>query len=246
MRRALVVGNWKMNPDRQTDAVALARAVADGVTDLDAEIVLCPPTIWLSAVHAAVGDRIGLGAQTVNPAPRGAFTGEISPTMLEGLARYVIVGHSERRAAGETDDLVARQAASVQAQGMTPIVAVGETADQRAAGETLERVLRQLGTVLDALSAGSGPLVVAYEPVWAIGSGTPARGEDAQAVAFAVRSELAARGPSLAHDTRILYGGSVTAGNADEFFAQADIDGALVGGASLDAEAFIALARAAG
>jgi triosephosphate isomerase len=129
---------------------------------------------------------------------------------------------------------------------MTPIVAVGETADQRAAGETLHHVSRQLGTVLDALVAGSGPLVVAYEPVWAIGSGTPARGADAQAVASAVRAELAARSPSLASDTRILYGGSVTAANAAEFFSQADIDGALVGGASLNAEAFITLARAAG
>jgi triosephosphate isomerase len=246
MRRALVVGNWKMNPDRQTDAVALALAVADGLADLEAEIVLCPPAIWLPAVHAAVGDRMSLGAQTVNPAPRGAFTGEVSATMLEGFARFVIVGHSERRAAGESDDLVARQAASVQAHGMTPIVAVGETADQRAAGETLRIVSRQLGTVLDALSAGSGPLVVAYEPVWAIGSGIPARGADAQAVASAVRAELAARAPSLADDTRILYGGSVTATNATEFFRQTDIDGALVGGASLDAETFIALARAAG
>ncbi len=235
-----------MNPDRQTDAVALALAVADGVVGIDAEVVLCPPTIWLLAVAAAVGPRIGIGAQTVNPAPRGAFTGETSATMLEGLAAYVIVGHSERRGAGETDGLVARQAVSVRAHGMVPIVAVGETADERTAGHTLAVVFRQLGTVLDVLAADHGPLVVAYEPVWAIGSGTPATGADAQAVAAALRGELRSHARGLADDSRILYGGSVTAANAHEFFGQLDIDGALVGGASLEAETFIALARAAG
>lgn len=246
MRRPLIVGNWKMNPDRQTDASALALAVAEGVSGVDAEIVLSPPFIWLPVVAAAVGDRLGMGAQTVNPAPRGAFTGEISTSMLAGLAAYVIVGHSERRAAGETDELVARQAASVRATGMVPIACVGETAAERAGGRTLAVVLRQLGAVLDALPEGPEPLVIAYEPVWAIGSGTPATAGDAQEVVAALRVALAAWSPAAGDETRILYGGSVTPDNAGAFFAEPDIDGALVGGASLDPEAFAAIARAAG
>ena len=233
-----------MNPATLVEAVDLAVAVGAGADGLDSEIVICPPSLWLTAVAAAAGEQVSIGAQTGRPEPRGAFTGEVAMAMLRGLARFVIVGHSERRALGETDaDVRARTAAALDNE-LIPIVAVGESAAERAAGQTESVITRQLGIALEGLRLRRPNLVVAYEPIWAIGSGTPATGTDAQAAAHALRAILEAQG--IGESTRILYGGSVTAATAGEFFDQPDIDGALVGGASLDAGAFTAIARVAG
>ena len=248
-RRPLVVGNWKMNPTSRQDAVSLARATL-GVAEAHPGVstVICPPTVWLTDVAAAVaGTRLALGAQTMAAAERGAFTGETSPLMLAGLVVFVILGHSERRQHdGETDASVAAKVASAVAHGLRPIAAVGERLEERHAGETgavIDRQLRAAVSRLDAL-AGSG-LAIAYEPVWAIGSGEAASPADAQAVAAQIRGILREHDAPGAAEVPILYGGSVTAANAAEFFAAADIDGALVGGASLDAGAFGGIVGAA-
>jgi triosephosphate isomerase (TIM) len=249
MRRPLVAGNWKMNPPTLAEALALARDVEAGCGPVEGVTsVVCPPTIWLREVAAHLGGGpVATGAQTMHHDERGAFTGETSPLMLAGVAEFVIVGHSERRRyAGETDEDVAAKVASAVAHGLRPIAAVGERADQRRAGATAEVVERQVHAVVSRLGAiaGSG-LLIAYEPVWAIGTGDAASGEDAQEVAAQIRGLLAAKDPTGAEEVPILYGGSVTADNAAEFFGQPDIDGALVGGASLDAAAFEQIARAA-
>jgi triosephosphate isomerase len=244
VRRRLVVGNWKMNPATLVEAVDLAVRVGAGSGGLESEIVICPPFLWLTAVAAAAGEQVAIGAQTARPEPRGAFTGEVAMSMLEGLARFVIVGHSERRALGETDADVAARTVAALDLGLIPIVAVGESAAERAAGQTESVVTRQLGAALEGLGLRRPNLVVAYEPIWAIGSGTPATAADAQAAARALRELLGTQG--IGDATRILYGGSVTATSAGAFFDQPDIDGALVGGASLDPEAFLAIARVAG
>jgi triosephosphate isomerase (TIM) len=247
-RRPLVVGNWKMNPPARAAAEALAREVAASTADADVEVVICPPAIWLTDVANAVeGTHVRIGAQTMDAHDEGAFTGEISPLMLDGIAGYVIVGHSERRRLfGETDAAVAAKAASAVAHRLVPIVAVGESAEERRAGETdrvIERQVRAAVSALDRL-AGSG-LVVAYEPVWAIGTGDMASGTDAQAGAALIRGVLASVDAAGAEEVRILYGGSVAPDLASICFAQPDIDGALVGGASLDAGTFAAIVRAA-
>ncbi|HET7685732.1 MAG TPA: triose-phosphate isomerase [Candidatus Limnocylindria bacterium] len=249
MRRPLVAGNWKMNPATQADAYALATAlrgaldVADGV-----DVVLCPPTIWLDTVrHALTGSALAIGAQTMHWEERGAYTGETSPLMLAEVATHVILGHSERRQYdGETDEGVGRKVASAVSHGLVPIAAVGELLEERRSGATeavIDRQLRAAVAGLDTL-AGSG-LVVAYEPVWAIGTGEAAAPEDAQAVAAQVRSILHDRFGADADAVPIQYGGSVTADNAAAFFAQPDVDGALVGGASLKPDQFAAIVAAA-
>jgi triosephosphate isomerase len=248
MRQPVVAGNWKMNPPTVDEAIALARAVeraaaaAPGVTT-----VVCPPTIWLAEVARSVSG-VEIGAQTMHFEERGAFTGETSPLMLAGMARYVILGHSERRQYdGETDESVGRKVASAVAHGLRPIAAIGERAEERRAGETANVIDRQLRAALAGLEriAGTG-LVIAYEPVWAIGTGDAASGEDAQAVAAQIRAILRELDAAGADEVPIQYGGSVTDANADEFFSQPDIDGALVGGASLKPESFAAILRAAG
>ncbi len=195
-RRPLVVGNWKMNPPARAAAEGLAREVAASTTSDDAEVVICPPAIWLTDVAKAVeGTHLGVGAQNMDAREEGAVTGEISPLMLAGIAGYVIVGHSERRRLfGETDAAVAAKVASAVTHGLVPIVAVGESAEERRAGETdrvIERQVRAAVSGLDQL-AGSG-LVVAYEPVWAVGTGEMASGTDAQAGAALIRGVLAFR-----------------------------------------------------
>ncbi len=249
-RRPLVAGNWKMNPAHRRDATVLATDVVEAVRALasDVEVVLCPPAIWLDEVAAVVqGSGIGVGAQTMHAQDGGAFTGEISPVMVGGVAGHVIVGHSERRRLfGETDADVAAKVVAAVRHGLIPIAAVGESADERRAGETertLERQVRAAVSGLDRL-AGSG-LVVAYEPVWAIGTGDAASTDDAQAGAAFIRRLLAESDPDGATAVRILYGGSVAPDLAAGYFAQPDVDGALVGGASLDATAFAAIVRAA-
>jgi triosephosphate isomerase len=236
-----------MYPTRREEAVELARAVADATADLDAETVVCPPSVFLPAVAEAVSGRIGVGAQTMRAEESGAYTGEISPLMLAGLATHVILGHSERRQYdNETDDAVAAKVRSAFDHELVPIAAIGELAVERRAGQTqavLDRQLRAAISRLDRLE-GSG-LVIAYEPVWAIGTGDPASPADAQAAAARIRSLLHEADPDGAHEVRILYGGSCTPENAEELFAMPDVDGALVGGASLDAGRFAAIVRAA-
>ena len=239
-RRPVIAGNWKMNPAAQEEAVALAIAVAQDVQNLDVTTVLCPPTLWLLPVASAVGGRVGVGAQTMAAEETGAFTGEISPLMLCGIADWAILGHSERRQYyGETDESVRRKVASAVAHGLRPILAIGERLEERAAGATEAVIDLQLRIGLADLDgiAGSG-LAIAYEPVWAIGTGNAATGDDAQAAAAQIRDYLRELDAVGADEVAILYGGSVTPDNAREIFAQPDIDGALVGGASLDAAGF--------
>jgi triosephosphate isomerase len=246
-RARVVAGNWKMNPPTRDEAVALARAVA-AATVPGVVTVVCPPTIWLEAVRAALaGTSVGVGAQTMHFEERGAFTGESSPLMLTGLADYVILGHSERRQYdGETDESVGRKVASAVAHGLRPIAAIGERADERRAGATESVIDRQLRAAIGRLErlAGTG-LVIAYEPVWAIGTGDAASAQDAQTVCAQIRGILREFDADAAYEIPIQYGGSVTADNAAELFAQPDIDGALVGGASLKPDAFAEILRAA-
>ena len=249
MRTPVIAGNWKMNPTSLADATKLAlncRETADRLPGV--ATVICPPAIWLADVRrAAGGGRLHIGAQTMHFEEKGAFTGETSPLMLDGLAEYVIIGHSERRQYdGETDERVGRKVASAVAHGLRPIAAVGERAEERRAGATAEVIDRQVRAAVGGLEriAGTG-LVIAYEPVWAIGTGDAASGEDAQQVAGQIRSILRELDPEGADEVPIQYGGSVTADNAAEYFAQPDIDGALVGGACLKADSFAAILDAA-
>lgn len=214
------------------------------------EIVLCPPVILMPAVAEVLGSgaRVAIGAQNFHPQSPGAYTGEIAAAMLLDFGcRFVIVGHSERRTLfGETDDLVAAKAGFAMESGITPIVCVGETLEERRAGATESVVLTQLRWVLETVApehfAGA---VIAYEPVWAIGTGQTASPEQAQVVHRLLRTELARYDADLAQQTRILYGGSVKADNAGSLFAQPDIDGGLIGGASLDPYEFLAICQAA-
>jgi triosephosphate isomerase (TIM) len=247
-RRPLVAGNWKMNPPDRAAATELAHEVAVSTAGADVEVVICPPAIWLPAVAEAVeGTQVGVGAQNMDARELGAFTGEISPLMLAGIADYVIVGHSERRQSfGETDAAVAAKVASAVSHGLVPIAAVGESADERRAGDTVRVIERQVQAAVSQLDRleGSG-LVVAYEPVWAIGTGDAASGTDAQAGAALIRGVLEGIDAEGGAEVRVLYGGSVAPDLAAAYFAQPDVDGALVGGASLDSGAFAAIVRAA-
>ncbi|MGH2427301.1 MAG: triose-phosphate isomerase [Candidatus Limnocylindria bacterium] len=249
MRTPLIAGNWKMNPRTLDEALQLARSVREAAADLaGVEVVICPPAIWLAGISRSVaGGRLAIGAQTMHFEEAGAYTGEISPTMLDGLATFVIVGHSERRQYdGESDEKVGRKVAAAVAHGLRPIAAIGERAEERRAGDTASVIDRQLRAAIGGLDriANSG-LVIAYEPVWAIGTGDAASGEDAQAVAAQIRAILRELDAGGAEEVPIQYGGSVSPANAAEFFGQPDIDGALVGGASLQADAFAAILRAA-
>ncbi len=249
MRAPIIAGNWKMNPATLDEAVALARAVeAAARVALSVTAVICPPTIWLADVQRAIGrDGISIGAQTMHFEERGAFTGETSPLMLDGLVQFVILGHSERRLYdGETDERVGRKVASAVAHGMRPIAAVGERAEERRAGETAAVIDRQVRAAIGGLdSLTRTGLVIAYEPVWAIGTGDAASAADAQEVCAQIRQIQRAADADAADAIPIQYGGSVTAENAGELFAQPDIDGALVGGASLKPDQFAAILRAA-
>ena len=249
MRRPVIAGNWKMNPPTSSEAVALGLAARDTADALPGiTTIVCPPTIWLPEVRRVAGEGpLRVGAQTMHSEERGAFTGETSPLMLAGLAEFVIIGHSERRQYdGETDERVGLKVASAVSHGLRPIAAVGERAEERRDGATEAVVDRQVRAAVGSLEriAGSG-LVIAYEPVWAIGTGDAATGEDAQAVAAQIRSILREIDADGADEVPIQYGGSVTGDNAAEYFGQPDIDGALVGGASLKADAFGAILRAA-
>jgi triosephosphate isomerase (TIM) len=246
MRDKLVVGNWKMNGGlKQNDA--LLGSVRAGWDALPAtRLAVCVPHPYLWQAQAALsGSSVAWGAQNVSEREAGAFTGEVSAAMIaEFGCRYVIVGHSERRTMfGETDAVVAAKAVATVAAGLTPIVCVGETLAEREAGETERVVMRQLDTVIAALGMNLAAIVMAYEPVWAIGTGRTASPQQAQDVHQLVRSRLT-QADARAADVLLLYGGSVKADNAKALFGCPDIDGGLIGGASLKADEFLAIARA--
>ncbi len=250
MRTPIVAGNWKMHKT-VAETRELVFSLLSGLNAIaEVEKVLCPPfTGLLAAASVLAGSDVGLGAQNMHWEAQGAFTGEISPLMVRELASYVILGHSERRAYfGETDESVQRKLLAAQAHDLTPIVCVGETLDEREAGQTETVIARQVQAGLGGLSDAFAPrLIVAYEPIWAIGTGRASTPEDANRVIGAVIRPALARhyGERTAQAIRVLYGGSVKPGNAAAFFAQPEIDGALVGGASLQAESFIAIVEAA-
>ncbi|WP_067868165.1 triose-phosphate isomerase [Neptuniibacter marinus] len=247
MRRALVAGNWKMNG--RTDFInELMNELVSGIQASAVDVLVCPPAIYLSQVKSMSGSFIAVGAQNVSENPDGAFTGEISLPMLRDLGcEYVILGHSERRSLyAETDLVVADKFIATVAAGLKPILCVGETLEEREQGKTLDVVGRQLKAVIDAAGIDKfADAVIAYEPVWAIGTGKTATSEQAQDVHAAIRAMIAEYDAKTALATRILYGGSVNARNAAELFANDDVDGGLVGGASLKANDFIAICHAA-
>lgn len=264
-RRPLVAGNWKLHGDRRSNRTlvegiraGLAGAgLGPGVltaTDAPVEVVLCPPSVYLGEVASlAAGSGMGIGAQDVSVEKTGAFTGAVAAGMLVDVGcRHVIVGHSERRALyGDTDVGVGAKALAALEAGLVPIICVGETLAERDALETLMVVRRQVGAVLAACESRDGSIkalgsaVVAYEPVWAIGTGRTATPAQAQEVHADIRATIAQRDATIAGGLRILYGGSVKASNARDLFAMQDIDGGLVGGASLEAAGFVSICKAA-
>src|SRR5690606_10743889 len=249
MRKPLVAGNWKMNGTRES-AAELLRALVQGLEDgATAEVLVCPPFVHLADAQRLLRESdIRLGAQSLCAEDAGAFTGEISGAMLRDYdCTYVIVGHSERRTLYHEDDaLVARKFLAAQSQSLVPILCVGETLEERERGQTKTVVTRQLTAVLDVAGvAAFANAVIAYEPVWAIGTGKTATPEQAQEVHAHIRAEVAKHDAKIAGELRILYGGSVKAANAREIFAMPDVDGGLIGGASLKADEFLKICEAA-
>ncbi len=250
MRTPVVAANWKMNKTVE-EARSLVYALSARLREIKGvEKVLCPPFTSLTAVRALLeGSDLGLGAQNMYWEEKGAFTGEISPAMVKELCRYVILGHSERRAYfGETDETVNKKIRAAQKFDLTPIFCVGETLEQYEAKQTAEVVSRQVKRGLADVDASFAPrIIVAYEPVWAIGTGKASSGENAnEVVGKVIRGALSEMfGATNAQAIRVLYGGSVTGANAAEFFGQKEIDGALVGGASLKPDDFVAITQAA-
>jgi len=249
MRKPIVAGNWKLNGSL-ADNEALVSGVISGMGELDGiDVAVCPPFVYVpQVVGLAEGTALGVGAQNSSEHSTGAFTGEVAPEMLHDVgARYVILGHSERRAMyGETDAMISDKVKAALHAGLTPILCVGETLDEREADETEAVVRQQLAAVI----AGNGieafeRIVIAYEPVWAIGTGRTASPEQAQEVHAFIRGQLESHDARVAQSVRIQYGGSMKPGNAAELLAQPDIDGGLIGGASLKADDFLAICRAA-
>jgi triosephosphate isomerase len=250
MRQPLVAGNWKMHGSRAENA-----SLVSGLLDLlqpgkRAEILLCPPFPYLMETGRLLKDSgVALGAQSVCAESQGAFTGEVSAAMLKDVGcRYVLVGHSERRQLfGESDALVARKFVAAQGQGLVPVLCVGETLEEREGDQTITVVSRQLEAVLAVTGVQAlAKAVIAYEPVWAIGTGRTASPEQAQEVHAMIRAKVAERDGTIGGSVRVLYGGSVKASNAQELFAMPDIDGGLVGGASLKADEFARICAGAG
>lgn len=250
MRNTLVAGNWKMNGSAEANAALIDGILAGLPTSERLEVLVCPPYPYLQAVAEKVsGSAVRLGAQNLSEHGDGAFTGEVSSGMLLDVGcQYVLVGHSERRTLmGESSEQVANKFAAALAAGLIPVLCVGETLEEREAGRTEAVVDEQLGAVLDTSGIDAfAKAVIAYEPVWAIGTGKTATPEQAQDVHRHLRSSLEARSTDIAAGTQILYGGSVKGENAAGLFEKADIDGGLIGGASLKAADFLAIAEAVG
>tara|TARA_R110000772_G_scaffold168865_1_gene280628 strand:- start:336 stop:1085 length:750 start_codon:yes stop_codon:yes gene_type:complete len=248
MRKNLVAANWKMHGSK-AEVAKLLNAIKQGINSVSCDVVICPPSLFLEqAQRELAGTDIALGAQNAHSQDEGAFTGEISFAMLnEFSCTYAIVGHSERRQLfGESDELIAEKFSAAQRCGLRPILCVGESQEQREKGETRAVVLGQLEAVRKSAGIDAfAQAVIAYEPIWAIGSGLSATPEQAQEVHATIRAFLAESDKTIAANMTILYGGSVKAANADSLFVQADIDGALVGGASLDAKEFLTICTAA-
>ncbi|QXW19138.1 triose-phosphate isomerase [Comamonas aquatica] len=247
MKKKLIVGNWKMNGSLQANADLVSALVQGLPAPLNCGVGVAVPAAYLAQVQALLqGSAIAVAAQDVSQHEKGAYTGEVSASMLQDFGvRYALVGHSERRQYhGETDVAVAAKAQAALAKGITPIVCVGETLQEREAGQTEQVVKRQLAAVIHHVGPCVSELVVAYEPVWAIGTGKTATPEQAQAVHAVLRAQLAA---ATAHAERVLllYGGSMNAANAAQLLSQTDIDGGLVGGASLKAADFLQIIAAA-
>jgi triosephosphate isomerase len=248
MRHKIVAGNWKMNGSRVENA-ALLEAIVGTVTDDRVSCIVCPPYVYLhDASRMLRNSAVALGAQDVCAEAVGAYTGEVSAAMLQDVGcRYTLVGHSERRAMyGDTNALVARKFVAAQGRELIPILCVGEQLSEREAERTEEVVAAQLDAVLQLAGVQAlGGAVVAYEPVWAIGTGRTASPEQAQQVHAFIRQRVARDDAKIASELRILYGGSVKAGNARGIFAMPDVDGGLIGGASLKADEFLAIVAAA-
>ncbi|MDR0441683.1 MAG: triose-phosphate isomerase [Candidatus Accumulibacter sp.] len=249
MRQKLVAGNWKMHGGLKVNEQLLADVVAGASGLREAAVAVCVPFPYLAQAQSLLdGTPVAWGAQNLSEQAQGAFTGEVSAAMLQDFGcRYVLVGHSERRSLyGESDRLVAEKFAAALASGLHPVLCVGETLEQRDGGQTLEVVSAQIDAVLNrvGVAAFSGA-VVAYEPVWAIGTGRTATAAQAEEVHAAIRARIAQADAKVAGDLQILYGGSVKPGNAAELFAMPDIDGGLIGGASLVAADFLAICAAA-
>ena len=248
MRQPLVAGNWKMNGTLES-VTALVEGIKSGLDSVTtAEMAVCPPYVYIPQVAAMLeGTAITLGSQDVSDQESGAHTGEVAPGMLTDVGcKYAIIGHSERRSIyGESDEFTARKFAAARRAGLVPILCVGESLEEREQGITEQVVARQLDAVIDLEGiAALGEAVIAYEPVWAIGTGKTASPEQAQEVHAFIRGKLAGQDGGVAEKVQILYGGSVKGSNAAELFAMADIDGGLIGGASLDADDFLAIGQA--
>jgi len=248
MRQVLVAGNWKLNGSKES-IQSLVNGINDGISAAnDKAVAVCPPFVYLPMVAELLeGSVIGLGSQDVADQESGAYTGEVSASMLKEVGcQYAIVGHSERRSLyGERDQDTAAKFAAARAQGLTPILCVGELLEERESGETENVVARQLDAVIELEGvAALADAVIAYEPVWAIGTGKTASPDQAQAVHAFIRAKIAELDADVAAKVQILYGGSVNGGNAAELFAMEDIDGGLIGGASLTPEAFLAICTA--
>ena len=249
MREFLVAGNWKMNGSTAANEALISGIVAGVPEGSGFKLLVCPPFPYLASVAGQVsGSKVALGAQNVSDQESGAFTGETAPSMLKDVGcGYVIVGHSERRALyGETSDQVAAKFQAAQAAGITPILCVGETLQEREAGTTEAVIDEQLDAVLETAGVGAfATAVIAYEPVWAIGTGKTATPDEAQDVHRHIRARLAEHDADLAEKVQILYGGSMNGDNAPGLLCMPDIDGGLIGGASLKASDFLAIAIAA-
>ena len=249
MRQAMVAGNWKMNGS--SDSVSeLVAGIKAGLGESAAEVVCCPPFVYVPAVvEASAGSAIKVGAQNMCDQDSGAFTGEVAGPMVKDVGcEYVIIGHSERRTLyGESDEVCAAKYSAALKSGLKPIFCIGETLEERESGVTNDVIARQLDAILNTEGVASlADAVIAYEPVWAIGTGKTATPEMAQEVHAFIRGKIAGLDADIAEGLRILYGGSMKPGNAAELIAQADIDGGLIGGASLKAEDFLGIIGAAG
>ena len=247
MRKTIVAGNWKMNASKET-VNSLIEGILSGVNETTSEVIVCAPFPYLSQVESLINkSKLMLGAQNLNVNPAGAYTGEVSADMIKDFgAQHVIVGHSERRSLyGETNAIVAEKTKTAIDAGLTPLLCVGESLEDRESGNTEAVVEEQINAVIDLIGIEAfDQVIIAYEPVWAIGTGLTATPEQAQAVHLFIRNLLADSSEKIAQRTPILYGGSMNAGNAADLISCSDIDGGLIGGAALKAEDFLQICKA--